>query len=131
MVSACSFGNVLCMDSAGGWRRAQPGNSDATGIFGVAMGDYLAGQSTCELLMRGIVNMSAFSAIFSGYIGRCVYLAVNGSVTVSAIRSIGSAASVTASGAVLIGWIEGSDDGGKAIGKFRFDPTWAVSETIT
>lgn len=132
MNSACSLGNIVCMDSDGGWRLAQPGNSDATGIFGIACGTYASGATNADIMMPGgIVNMSAFSATFSGYIGKPLYLAVNGSITVSILRSIGSAASVTDSGAVLIGWVEGSDTGSKAIGKFRFMPTWAVTETIT
>ena len=131
MNSACSVGNVVVMDSDGGWRLAQPGNSDATGIFGIACGTYASGATNADILVNGIVNMSVFSAMFSGHIGKPLYLAANGSITVSAFRSIGSAASVTNSGAVLIGWIEGSDTGSKAIGKFRFCPTWAVTETIT
>lgn len=131
MNSACSLGNVVVMDSDGGWRLAQPGNSGATGIFGLACGTYASGATNADILVNGIVNMSAFSATFSGYVGKPLYLAANGSITVSAFRSIGSAASVTNSGAVLIGWVEGSDTGSKAIGKFRFCPTWAVTETIT
>lgn len=118
MNSACSFANVLKLDSDGGWVRADVANSNLTGVIGLAMDSYASNASTAVILRRGVVNNSAWSTLFSGYIGRPIYLdsGVPGSVSMG----------ITANSALIIGWVEASDDGGVAIGKFRFDPEWAV-----
>lgn len=118
MNSACSFANVLKLDSDGGWVRADAANSNLTGIIGMAMDSYASNASNAVILRRGIVNNSTWSALFSGYIGRPIYLdsGVPGSVSMG----------MTANSVLIIGWVEASDDGGVAIGKFRFDPEWAV-----
>lgn len=118
MNSACSFANILAMDSDGGWVRADVADSGLTGIYGLAADSYASDASNAEILIRGMVYNSVWSALFSGYIGRPIYLdsGVPGSISIG----------MTGNSVQVIGWIEASDDGGVAIGKFRFNPEWAV-----
>jgi len=122
MNSACSFANVLAMDSDGGWIRADAANSLYNGLLALAMDSYAAGISTAELLRKGIVYYSAWSTLFSGYKGRPIYLdsGVAGSVSM--------AAAGVPTYSQIIGWVETSDGLDSAIGKFRFCPNnWAIT----
>ena len=122
MNSACSFANVLAMDSDGGWIRADAANSLFNGLLALAMDSYAAGISTAELLRKGIVYYSAWSTLFSGYKGRPIYLdsGVAGSVSM--------AAAGVPTYSQIIGWVETSDGLDSAIGKFRFCPNnWAIT----
>jgi hypothetical protein len=116
--SDCSAFNVLYLTVSGEWKKADVAASAKTGVLAMAMDSYTSGQSTCIMLREGIVYYSAWSATFSGYIGRPIYLAsgVAGSITVTK----------TTQSELVIGFPERSDDGGTAIGKFRFKPEWAV-----
>jgi len=116
--SACSFANILAMDSDGGWIRADCANSLKTGVLGVALDNYASDATTAEVLLKGVVYNSGYSATFSGFIGRPLYLAsgVEGSVTTTKPDS-----------ALIVGWIEGSDALNSAIGKYRFVGNWAVT----
>lgn len=116
--SDCSAFNVMYMTASGEWKRADVADSTKTGILAMAMDSYTSDQSTCTMLREGVVYYSAWSGLFSGYIGRPIYLdsGVPGSVSIS----------VTANSQLIVGWVERSDDGGTAIGKFRFKPEWAI-----
>jgi hypothetical protein len=116
--SACSFGNILAMDSDGGWVRADVADSTKTGILGVALNSFASDADNGEILMEGMVYFSGYSALFSGFIGRPVYLASGdaGGITVTP----------TTNSQLVIAWVEASDDGGVAIGKYRFTGHWAV-----
>ena len=118
MNSACSFGNILKMDSNGGWVRANVADSDLTGILGLAADSYASNASNATILREGMVYYSLWSGLFSGFIGRPVYLdsGVPGSVSTG----------ITANSALVVGWVEASDDGGVASGKWRFRPDWSV-----
>ena len=117
--SDCSFMNVLFMEaSTGYWMRADVADSTMNGYVGLAMDSYTSDTSTAIILMRGMVYNSDFSTTFSELHGRPVYLAsgVVGSITTTVTTSI-----------YILGWIVHSDDhGGSAIGKWYFNPNWAV-----
>jgi hypothetical protein len=113
----CYFGNVLFMNTSGIWSLAAASASAQNGLLGVAMNSYVAGISTAQILRKGVVYNSLFSALFSNYIGRPVYLASG---------SPGSIA-VSISTANIIGFIEGNSWGDSAGGKWRFEPSWSVT----
>lgn len=111
--------NPCFLTVSGEWKRANVATSATTGIIGLPCDSYVSGASNCIILREGMVYYSAWSATFSDYIGKPIYLASTGgtgSITMTK----------TANSALIIGWVERSDDGGKAIGKFRFKPEWAV-----
>lgn len=116
--SDVSFGNILYLHASGVWKKANVATSTTTGLIGLAMDSYTSGDTTAQILRRGIVYDSSFSATFSGYIGKPVYLAsgVAGSITVTQ----------TTLSELVVGWIEASDAGAVALGKYRFDPEWAI-----
>jgi hypothetical protein len=121
MNSACSFTNILKMDSDGGWVRADVADSDLTGIIGLAADSYASDASDAVILRKGMVYNSVWSALFSGFIGRPLYLdsGVPGSISTG----------ITTNSQLIVGWVEASDDAGVAVGKFRFDPEWAIRGT--
>ena len=116
--SDLSFLNIVYLTASGEWKKADVADSTKTGLIGLTMDSYTSGDAVCKILRRGMVYASTFSATFSGYIGKPVYLAsgVAGSIAVTA----------TTNSTLIIGWVEHSDDGGVAIGKMRFDPEWAI-----
>lgn len=116
--SDVSWMNILCLNASGHWIRADVADSTKTGLLGLAMDSYTSGVATAQILRKGVVYDSSFSAVFSDNIGRPIYLdsGVPGSISVG----------ITANSNLIVGMIEPSDDGGTAIGKWRFDPEWAV-----
>lgn len=119
MMSACSFGNVMRMNlSCGWWERADALNI-SDGVLGIAADSYAAAVSTAQILLRGCVNIPALSATFSNYVGRAVFVAsgASGSLTVTLTSYMR-----------VLGWVMPSDAslGTSNIGKFFFDPDWAV-----
>lgn len=118
MNSGCSFANILVLDSNGGWVRADVADSGLTGIFGLAADSYASNASDAVILREGMVYNSVWSGLFSGYIGRPIYLdsGVPGSVSIG----------ITINSNAVVGWVEASDDAGVASGKFRFTPEWGV-----
>lgn len=118
MNSACSFANILVLDSDGGWVRADVADSTLTGVLGLAADSYASNASNAVILREGMVYNSVWSALFSQYIGRPVYLdsGVPGSISMG----------MTQNSVLVVGWVEASDDAGVAVGKFRFKPEWAV-----
>lgn len=117
--SACSFMNVMFMEaSTGYWMQADVADSTKNGILALAMDSYTSDTSTAVMLLRGPVYHSGFSTTFSELMGRPIYLAsgATGSITTTVTTSI-----------YILGWIMPSDDhGGSAIGKWYFNPNWAV-----
>jgi len=118
MLSDCSFGVPLCLTPSGTWRPADAANSGLNPGAGLACASYVAGESQAIILRRGVIINSLWSGLFSGYIGRPVYLGsgTNLSVVVVAPTS-----------AVVLGMIEPADIGSTGtMGKWRFDPEWKV-----
>ncbi len=116
---ALSFGNIVYLTASGEWKKADVADSTMNGLIGLACDSYASDATTCQILRKGVIYDSSFSAVFvSNYIGRPVYLAsgVPGSITVV----------VTTLSQLIVGWIEGSAAGEMAIGKYRFDPEWAI-----
>lgn len=115
--SACSFGNAMCLDtSSGKWIRADVAASVKTGVIGLAYTSYASGDSG-NILLRGMIYDSSFSATFSGFIGKPVYLASG---------APGSIAITKPTSDLILGFIFNSDVSAPAIGKYYFNPQWAV-----
>ncbi len=111
--------NPCFLTVSGEWKRANVATASTTGIIGLPCNSYASGASDCIILRKGMVYYSAWSATFSNYIGCPVYLASTGgtgSITMTK----------TTNSTLVLGWVERSDDGGTAIGKFRFEPEWAI-----
>jgi hypothetical protein len=111
--SAVSFGYQLYKTVSGTWKTANCADSDMNFELAIAASDIASGDSGI-LLRRGLIYKSAYSGIFSGYVGRPVYLESG------VIGSIAGPASIPTS-AKIIGMIE--DD---TSGMYRFDPAWSV-----
>jgi hypothetical protein len=117
--SATSFMNVVFLTPSGSWKLADAADSTKNGVLGLAMDSYTAGVSTAQILRKGIVYASGFSATWSGYIGSAIFLqsGAAGSVSITS----------TTNSQKIVGWLEASDDGGVASGKWRFDPVeWSI-----
>jgi len=123
---ACSFMNVLALGPSGTWLLGDASLSARSKELAMAMDSYVAGYSQATLLKKGIVYHSAFSATWSGNIGKYLYLmstAAQGSVsytiTANSVRTVG----------VILPASDMSDV--VASGKFLFDPDrdWAVAGT--
>jgi hypothetical protein len=121
MASACSFANVLRQDASGaGW-----GLYDAAEfsncVLGLAMDSYAAAESQARILLKGCVYQSGWSTTFSRMIGKAIYAAsgASGSITMTATSYV-----------KVLGFVMPSTHShlGSAIGKFYFDPDWAVSK---
>lgn len=117
--SDCSFMNIMHLTASGTWERADVADSTTTGVLALAMDSYSSDDSTAVMLMKGIVYDSSFSATFSGFIGSAVFLASGAPGSIVVVS--------TTSSQIVLGYVEHSDDGGTAIGKWRFDPpVWSV-----
>ena len=119
--SDCSWMNVLFLNTSGEWHKANVSASAQTGVFGIAMNSYLSNESQAQILMRGLIYDSSFSATFSGFVGKPVYLAstVAGSITITK----------TTNSVVVLGFVLGSTAGNSNIGKwyFRGAACWAIA----
>ena len=116
---ACSFMNAMVLGPSNTWLLADVADSTLTGLITLAMDSYAAGASNAQLLKEGMVYNSAFSATWSGNIGRPIYLqsGAAGSVSVT----------ITTNSVLVLGFIEGSDGSTiVASGKWYFKPEWAV-----
>lgn len=117
--SDCSFMNVMHLTASGTWERADVADSTTTGVLALAMDSYTSDDSTTVMLRHGIVYDSSFSATFSGFVGSAVFLASGAPGSIVVVSTTNSQ--------IVIGYVEHSDDGGVAIGKWRFEPpTWSV-----
>jgi hypothetical protein len=115
--SDVSYTNLLYMSPSGIWYRADVADSGKTGIIGAAMNSYTSDTSTAEIMRYGVLYHSVLSATFSNFIGHPLYLASG---------APGSMTTTITTSELIVGWIEASDDGGAAIGKFRFAPDWSI-----
>lgn len=116
--SDISFGNPIYLSPASGiWYNATVSVSTKGPAIGLAANSYTSGATDAQVLRRGLVNDSAFSARFSGFIGRPVYLGSDalGSLSVT----------ITTASNQVIGLVERHSDGPTTT-YFRFDPTWPV-----
>jgi hypothetical protein len=112
--SGCSFGNLMFKTSANTWRPYDNTDSLANGpALGVAADSYASGVSTAQILRRGLVYHSLFSASFAAAFGKPVFAASAGSV--------GSITQSETTFAHVIGYIEND-----ATGIWRFDPDWSI-----
>ena len=106
--STCSFGWLMKLTPSGTWRPALLGSVGTTGLLGVALDSYVSGVSTAQILRRGLVKNSAWSALT---IGQPAFLH---STSLGIFTQ-----TVTAASRQVIGVAEGTD-------MLRFDPEWAV-----
>lgn len=119
MLSDCSFGTVLALTPSGTWRPADATDSTINPGLGLACASYLAAESQAIILRDGMIYLSNWSGLLSGYIGRPVYL---NSGTVGSIAVVKPTAYAQA-----LGIIEPADIGSTGtLGKWRFDPEWAT-----
>ncbi len=118
MLSACSFGTILCMTPSGTWRPADAALSGLNPGIGIALDSYAAGESQAIIGRKGVIWLSNWSGLLSGYNGRPVYLNSG---------TAGSIAVVKPNSAAILGIVEPADIGSTGnLGKWRFDPDWAV-----
>ena len=116
--SDVSFGNTLYLSPASGiWYNATVSVSAKGPATGLAANSFTSGASNAQILRQGLVNDTAFSARFSGFIGRPLYLGSDalGSLSVTA----------TAQSVQIVGLVERHSDGPTTT-YFRFDPDWTV-----
>jgi hypothetical protein len=113
MDSAMSFGQVVYMTASGTWKQGDCADSGMNALLAITAAVIASGDSGI-LLRKGLVFKSVYSGIFSGYIGRPVYL------DSGVIGSIAGPASIPTS-AKIIGVVEDDTNG-----IFRFDPDWAI-----
>lgn len=118
MLSECSFGRVVYL-AASGWAPASALTSGQNTVLGVVANTYAAAESQAQILRRGLVYDSALSARFSGAIGGILYLVSGLPGSISITANTGSNR--------IIGHVELSAWSDVTSGKWRFDPTWAVS----
>lgn len=124
---ACSFGNIMTMDeSTGCWYLANAADSDLQGLLGLAMDSYAANESQAEILKEGLVCNSAFSTVFSRYIGRPVYLDRTGDGSITVSVSVTSMASYVRIGAVVISTPMSITSADSTSVYWYFKPEWAV-----
>lgn len=121
MRSACSFANVLRQDASGAGWGAYDAVEFSNCVLGLAMDSYAANESQAIILLRGCVYRSAWSTTFSRMIGKAIYAAsgASGSITMTATSYV-----------KVLGFVMPSTHShlDSAIGKFYFDPDWAVSK---
>lgn len=117
--SDVSFGNPVYLAPASGiWYNATVSVSTKNPCMGIAANSYTSGVSTAQILRKGIVNDSAYSARFSGFVGRAVYLGSDALGSLSVTQTTNSVQ--------VIGVVERNSDGPTST-IFRFDPTdWAA-----
>ena len=123
---ACSMGNILERTASGTWVLASGivgSNSERPVTLGVA-GDSYAASTIGNVLRKGLVYKSAFSASFADdRIGWPVYLYSDspGSITTASQTSI-----------MIVGFVEPMSSRGISVDTnvWRFDPTYAWGVTV-
>ena len=114
MDSDIAFGEPIYMTISGTWKRAMGSDSDMNCLLALAASAITSGDSGI-ILRDGLIYNSAYSGIFSGYVGRPVYLE---SAVVGSICGPGSTAPTSPK---VIGVVEDATKG-----MYRFSPGWAV-----
>lgn len=117
--SAIVFGAIVYQTVSGTWKNADMADSTKNCKLAVAAAA-IASDGSGILLMKGLVFKSAFSGLFSGYVGRHIFL------DSGVIGSIAGPTSATTVGGAnhsvkIIGVIEEATNG-----IFRFDADWSV-----
>ena len=133
----CSFGNVLTLTSTGLWQQANCANSLLNGKLGLAMDSYTSNASQCQIMEWGVLYMSQWSAIFSGKVGRPVYLdsGVPGSITMGFVGQSGASYTscyIQCLGYVILPSTASTSPITSCGGKFFFNPVkpvWGVTGT--
>lgn len=116
--SACSFGDILYLTVSGTWKKTDAAVAAMNGVLCMALESYTAAASQCILLRRGVVHLSAWSAVIALSIGRPAYLDSVNSGTFSFAGIVFSR---------IIGWVECAGRSAAATSAhLRFDPDWAV-----
>lgn len=119
MQSAVSFANIVRQDQSGGGWGVYDAVEFSDCVLGLPLDSYAAGESQAQVLLKGCVYQSAWSTTFSRLIGKAVYAAsgASGSITMTPTSYMR-----------VVGWVMPSTHSllGSAIGKFFFDPHWAV-----
>lgn len=132
----CSFGNVLALTSTGLWQLANCANSRLNGpMLGLAMDSYTSNASQCQILLKGMLYDSSFSALFAGNYGRPIYLdsGVPGSITIAgtSVPIAASCGSKLSNFCYVLGYIAlHSTPNSVSGGKWFFDPRrphWGVT----
>lgn len=113
MDSVMTYGIVVYQTPSGTWKQANCADSDMNVLLAMTASAIASGDSGI-LLRKGLIFKSVYSGIFSGYIGRPVFL------DSGVIGSIAGPAS-TPTSVKTIGVIEDDTNG-----IFRFDPDWSV-----
>ena len=123
---AVSFGNILERGASGQWVLASGviGSvvSDKPLTLGVAAADYVA-STFGNVLRKGLVYHSAFSASFDGRIGWAVYLC-----STAAEGAPGSLTTDSMTSMFLLGFVEPEQSTGTEVDTniWRFDPGWGI-----
>lgn len=121
--SDCSFMNCMFLNASGVWMRADASTSTLNGLLGIALNSYTSGASDMDILRKGIIYHSVYSATWSGNIGKPIWLASGAPGSVSITKTTNSTR--------LLGYIVAHSDGSTATasGKWFFDPSWQVAGT--
>lgn len=118
--STLSAHTILYLTVSGTWKGASPSTSGENFTLGVLGESATAGDSDADVLRKGVVMNSLYSARFSGFVGCPVYLqsGVIGSVSVTiptnSVKILGRVIPAT------------SASGAAASSKWFFDPDWSV-----
>ncbi len=113
MDSTMTYGIVVYQTPSGTWKQANCADSDMNCLLAMTVSAITSGDSGI-LLRKGLIFKSAYSGIFSGYIGRPLWL------DSGVIGSIAGPNSAPTS-AKIIGVVEDDTNG-----MFRFDPDWSI-----
>jgi len=121
--SDCSFMNCMFLNASNVWMRADASTSTLNGLLAIALNSYTSGASDADMLRKGILYHSAYSATWSGYIGKPIWLASGAPGSISITKTTNSTR--------LLGYLIGTSDGSTvtASGKWFFDPDWSVAGT--
>lgn len=118
--STLSAHTIIYLTPSGTWKGASPSTSGENYILGVLGESAAAGDSDADVLRKGVVVNSLYSARFSGFIGSPVYLqsGVIGSVSITiptnSIKILGRVLPNTSASGVVTST------------KWFFDPDWSV-----
>ena len=105
--SACSFGNVVYLTLSNEWGLANASASatGGRGKLGIVLNTYAAADSQCQVLLRGLVYNSAWSARGFTSVGLPLYLLTDstGSISVTMLTSTIAMVSQAVVGYVVAG----------------------------
>lgn len=114
MDSVMTYGIVVYMTPSGTWKQAMASDSAMNALLAMTVSAIASGDSGI-LLRKGLIFKSVYSGIFSGYIGRPLWLESD------VIGSIAGPNSEPTNSVKIIGIVEDDTNG-----LFRFDPDWSI-----